>query len=148
VAKTDFFKPNKIYISHALREQLCDLATQDKTHFGLVTVNIGESSFELNEYFDVGCRSGPVLHLYPDFSKLHRTKRYLEMIGKAPMVEFHTHIKSDTELHIKDIEKMKMLRRGYWIIGGNNGLAFYFFYHKPKQNTKNMMTLVTEKIEL
>jgi hypothetical protein len=49
----------------------------------LITAGLGENSFELDEYFDVGCRSGPILHLYPDFRKLHKTKRYLEMIGKA-----------------------------------------------------------------
>jgi hypothetical protein len=81
--KTEFFKPNRVHISAALRRQLCDLATQNKTRFGLITAGLGENSFELDEYFDVGCRSGPILHLYPDFRKLHKTKRYLEMIGKA-----------------------------------------------------------------
>jgi DNA-binding MarR family transcriptional regulator/proteasome lid subunit RPN8/RPN11 len=145
-----FFVPVSITVSQRLFDNLQSLATKrNKIVYGVVTAIIEDDGFSLQSFHEVGCRSGEKTHFVPNWKQFHAIKRKLMEQNKSPIIEFHSHPSGSTEPTDKDLEKMKMLRRGYWVIAGKDNVIFLYFYHKTKQSSKNpKIELHVEKTQI
>lgn len=125
-----FFSPTSAYGPKKLLDELSSLCQSPKTVYGVITATVSEDSLSLQSLHQIRCRSGPKIHLLPDWPQFHATKRAIIERGESPLIEFHTHPKGLKKPSAQDIQKMKMLRRGYWLISSSDGLALWSFYHE------------------
>ncbi|MDG6916940.1 MAG: hypothetical protein JRM85_05025 [Nitrososphaerota archaeon] len=146
-----FANPIKANIPRKLVAELVKASQSDKVVFGVVTTSVGEDGLELRSFRRIRCQSGEKIHYKPDWGEFHAAKRKLVQEGQGPLVEFHSHPNGTYQPNPKDIEKMKMLRRGYWMISGKDGLGLWCFYHEVvKRNGRyrlhiDALRLVAEK---
>lgn len=137
-----FFIPVSITVSKKLLDNLQALSKREKISYGVVTATIEDDAFSLQAFHEIGCRSGEKTHFVPDWKRFHAIKRKLVEQNESPIIEFHSHPSGSAEPTEKDLEKMKMLRRGYWMIAGKDNVKFWHFYHMTKKKGNN------QKIEL
>jgi len=126
----------QVLVNKTLLEELRKLSDEKKVIYGLLGGRWSDQQQETTIFYRVGCRSGPKIHLMPNWEEFHRTKRSMVSAGDAPLIEFHTHPGERATPAPADIAKMKMLRLGYWAIGGTDGVRFYQFYHERTPKLK------------
>jgi proteasome lid subunit RPN8/RPN11 len=128
--RTRFINPGRAHIPRKLAENLVEASKGNKVVFGVVTTSIAEEGLELHTFYRIRCQSGNKIHYKPDWGEFHAAKRKIILEGRGPLIEFHTHPRGGSRPNPKDIEKMKMLRRGYWMISGHGALSLWCFYHE------------------
>lgn len=128
--------PETVIVGKEILGNLRTLSTEKKVSYGLLGGNWYNGQLKITKFVRVGCRAGEKIHLMPNWEEFHRTKRSMISSGEVPLVEFHTHPNGRPFPVSADVAKMKMLRLGFWAIGGNGDVRFYQFYHERKPGLK------------